>query len=313
MNAHPPIIRPFQAADLDGYLNLLERAEHFYHAEDPLLLTALKAFVRKSADPVENNLWVIMDGGGISGACRLLLETAIGRAVLRLFLPAQVLKGDAAEGLIHAALGRAGEFDATVVHVDLPLADRAARDLFEKLNFKPVRHYSNMTLDLASTSLNEARVAGLNHGPLQPGREEDFTRLQNRVFDGSWGFCPNTVDQIMDRLNAPGYGRDGVIITYANGELAGYCWKMTRDQADTGRTPGSRRIHMMGLLPEYRGRGWAGYVLASGLRRLADQGVQTVELTVDNSNAPARRLYERAGFRHKNTLIWYEKVLRRTP
>jgi len=46
-----------------------------------------------------------------------------------------------------------------------------------------------------------------------------------------------------------------------------------------------------------QGRGLAGRLLALHLRRLAGLGARTVFLEVDEHNAPALRLYVRAGFR----------------
>jgi len=46
-----------------------------------------------------------------------------------------------------------------------------------------------------------------------------------------------------------------------------------------------------------RGRGLAGRLLTLHLRRLAALGARTVFLEVDENNAPALRLYRRAGFR----------------
>jgi ribosomal-protein-alanine N-acetyltransferase len=46
-----------------------------------------------------------------------------------------------------------------------------------------------------------------------------------------------------------------------------------------------------------RGRGLAGALLQLHIRRLAGLGVRAVFLEVDDNNAPARRLYDRAGFR----------------
>lgn len=46
----------------------------------------------------------------------------------------------------------------------------------------------------------------------------------------------------------------------------------------------------------WRGRGHARGLLTRHLRRLAGAGVRTVFLEVDEDNAPARRLYARAGF-----------------
>jgi ribosomal-protein-alanine N-acetyltransferase len=56
-------------------------------------------------------------------------------------------------------------------------------------------------------------------------------------------------------------------------------------------------ILLVALAPGERGRGIAGKILARHLGRLAAQGVREVFLEVDEGNASARKLYERAGFR----------------
>jgi ribosomal protein S18 acetylase RimI-like enzyme len=64
------------------------------------------------------------------------------------------------------------------------------------------------------------------------------------------------------------------------------------------------------VAPEFRGRGLGRHLLMSGLKHLASKGIQTVELTVDEQNKTARVLYEKAGFKPKIALVWYEKKLR---
>ena len=49
--------------------------------------------------------------------------------------------------------------------------------------------------------------------------------------------------------------------------------------------------------PAWRGRGLSRDLLLTHLGHLAGRGVRTVFLEVDENNVPARRLYERAGFR----------------
>jgi [ribosomal protein S18]-alanine N-acetyltransferase len=56
-------------------------------------------------------------------------------------------------------------------------------------------------------------------------------------------------------------------------------------------------ILSVAVAPAWRGRGLARGLLDRHLRRLAGAGMRTVFLEVDEDNAPARRLYARAGFR----------------
>lgn len=60
---------------------------------------------------------------------------------------------------------------------------------------------------------------------------------------------------------------------------------------------GEAEILSVAVAPGDRGRGLARRLLDLHLRRLAGLGIRTVFLEVDEDNAPARRLYARAGFR----------------
>jgi ribosomal-protein-alanine N-acetyltransferase len=55
-------------------------------------------------------------------------------------------------------------------------------------------------------------------------------------------------------------------------------------------------ILMVAVAPGERGRGLAGRLIARHLSRLAARGVRHVFLEVDEGNAPALKLYARAGF-----------------
>jgi ribosomal-protein-alanine N-acetyltransferase len=59
---------------------------------------------------------------------------------------------------------------------------------------------------------------------------------------------------------------------------------------------GEAEILSVALAPSWRGRGLSRPLLDLHLRRLAGLGARTVFLEVDEKNAPAGRLYRRAGF-----------------
>ncbi len=62
-------------------------------------------------------------------------------------------------------------------------------------------------------------------------------------------------------------------------------------------TAGEAEILSVAVAPSRRGRGLARKLLDLHLRRLAGLGATAVFLEVDEDNAPARRLYDRARFR----------------
>ncbi|MBA7679601.1 Mycothiol acetyltransferase [subsurface metagenome] len=66
---------------------------------------------------------------------------------------------------------------------------------------------------------------------------------------------------------------------------------------------------MLGVDPDYRGRGTGKKVLLAGLAYLKSKGRRVIELTVDSENRAACALYRSAGFKLRTSSLWYEKVL----
>ena len=73
------------------------------------------------------------------------------------------------------------------------------------------------------------------------------------------------------------------------------------------RAAGEAEILSVAVVTTWRGRGLARRMLDLHLRRLAGLGVRTVFLEVDEDNTPARRLYQRAGFREVGRRAGYYK------
>ena len=66
---------------------------------------------------------------------------------------------------------------------------------------------------------------------------------------------------------------------------------------------------MLGVDPDYRGRGVGRHLLAAGISELARKGVRIIELTVDQENTAACALYRSVGFESWRSSLWYEKKI----
>ena len=64
---------------------------------------------------------------------------------------------------------------------------------------------------------------------------------------------------------------------------------------------------MLGVYPDYRGKGIGRRLLLAGLAYLRSKGVKVAVLTVDSENRPACALYHSIGFEVKTSSLWYEK------
>ncbi len=99
-----------------------------------------------------------------------------------------------------------------------------------------------------------------------------------------------------DEMGRPGDA--GVVAVTADGERLGAAWYRLFSAEEPGF--GFIAVHVpelaMGVVPEARGQGIGGALLDALLTLAREQGFRALSLAVDRQN-PARRLYERKGFR----------------
>jgi ribosomal protein S18 acetylase RimI-like enzyme len=130
-----------------------------------------------------------------------------------------------------------------------------------------------------------------------------ITELQNAAFTGSWGYAPNTPDEIEYRIfDLPLPGPDPVLLLEQEGGILAYCW----DHRE-GNGPGF--VGMVGVHPSQQGQGLGRIVTAAGVNYWVERGVLPVDITVDSENTPAVRLYESLGFELQWRSLWYELTL----
>jgi ribosomal protein S18 acetylase RimI-like enzyme len=139
------------------------------------------------------------------------------------------------------------------------------------------------------------------------GDEPLLAELQNRIFTGSWGFSPNSAEEIEYYLDLTQSRVSDVLLLKDGGNLIGYLWAHPSVWGDPAHKKG--RIHMFGIVAEYQGRGLGKKLLSAGLCDLKEKECKTVELTVDEANRPACALYESLGFKEKFSRLWYERSL----
>jgi len=250
-------------------------------------------------DP-EVNCLLLEEGGSLLGYCLVFPEPSIRRAVLGSDLARDVAGGPLERELVRHAIGRAREVDAREIH--LCLAGGSSRyKLLEEEGFSRVRVYWDMLWDLDSLP-DASPQDGFTLRGFGPGDAAALTDVQNAAFTGSWGFAPNTVEQIAYRANMANTSHDGIRFLHHGESLAGYCW--TCVVPDGSATKGV--IGMIGVAPEYRGQGISKPLLLDGMAYLRSVGVASLGLHVDGSNTPAIRLYTSVGFEKVGELHWYE-------
>jgi RimJ/RimL family protein N-acetyltransferase len=98
--------------------------------------------------------------------------------------------------------------------------------------------------------------------------------------------------------------REHRYLALVDGTVVGWCDVIPK----TWETLSHSGILGMGVIPEYRGRGIGGALIAAALQAAKEKGLTRIELTVRTDNEPARKLYEKFGFLHEGLLRRHLRV-----
>jgi mycothiol synthase len=303
------IIRNYSSDDFDKYLQLhaeseqLEPSGRFISAQD------LSDNIGRPGFAPQKDLFVAEFNAALVGYLSVTLEPGIQRALLEgLVHPRHRRKGIATK-LFSSSMQRVKASGVKAGQISVLENNAAAKSFLTKLECQFIRNFFEMRLDIHNTRLPAARRDSITSRRLKPVEENLLTEIQNRCFAGTWGFSPNTIEEIAYRLSMQGRSPDDVILTFLEDRLAGYCWTLINAEENEKREKKKGLIHMLGVDPEYRNQEIGKAILLNGLEGLKGKGVDIVELTVDSENMAACSLYESVGFEVYAKTEWYEKAV----
>ena len=300
-------IRNYKPADFDKYVLLTidaEKLEPTGRCTSPQVLS--ENLCRPNYSP-QQDLFIVETTGNIVGYMDITTELNIGRVILNCLIHPDHRRRGLASKLLDYATHRAKELEAKVAHVNILQDNIAAKSMLPKLGFRFVRRFLDLRLDISKVRWQDIDQDGLPYRHFQRGDEEKLTQIQNRSFAGTWGYNPNTVEEIAYCTHLSHCSPEDIVLTYDGDKPVGYCWTKITCEATTGERKG--QIFMLGVDPDYRGRKVGKGVLLAGLSYLKGKGLQVFELTVDSRNKAACTLYQSIGFKVWTSSLWYEKVV----
>ncbi len=243
----------------------------------------------------ERDCFIAVDGSSPAGYAYLVVEQPISRGVL-IFEASRA----AWQPLLDAAVADARSLGLAVVQTDVRESDEALRSFLASAGLIHVRTHLHLRRDVKD-AINAPVPAGTAIRPAERDDAAALTDLQNAAFGGSWGYAPNTTDEISYRVfELPDDPPDRVLLLEEDGRLLAYCWTH-REHAGA---PGE--IGMLGTAPAEQSRGLGRAVTAAGVDHLVGVGATPIDITVDAENPAALRLYERLGFTVRWRSVWYE-------
>jgi mycothiol synthase len=277
-------------------------------------LESFDEHIRRPNYVPEEEVLVAELGNEVVGYAAVTPELGIGRVVVDCVVGPQHRRKGLATRLLLGTLRHGADLGAQMAQTSVDEGNTAARDLLHKLGFRPIRRHLQMALDLSSVVIPSMEYGDLVFRQLQYGDEAELTHVQNIAFTGTWGFNPNTIEEIVYRLGSTGCSPSDVILVSEAGKPMpiGYCWLMTYPQEVSERVLSKGRIHMLGVAPAFQRRGIGRLLLLAGLDHLMRKGIAIVEVTVDSQNRAATSIYIAAGFRTTSSTLWYATEIDRT-
>jgi len=307
MNQAKITIRNYQATDFRKYVLLqaeVEKTEPMGRCVSPQFIAEQ---LRRPKYRPGHDLFIAEIGEDIVGYMDVEAELPIRRVVLDCAVKPEHRRKRLATGLFDRATDRIRELGVEAVHVNIKQDNMVAGKMLTGLGFRLVRQFLELRLDIGG-------VDGLGIHPavewryLQPGQEDELTKLQNRAFTGTWGYNPNTIETIAFRINQSISSRQDIVLAYLDDRAVGCCWTgMSYEEGVPSVRRG--RIHMLGVDPNHRGEGIGRELMVVGLARLRERGLRVAELTVDSENEAAYALYQALGFEVQARTLWYEKLI----
>jgi mycothiol synthase len=309
MPGRSEIIRNYSSDDFDKYLQLRVESEQLDPWGRFISARNLSDNLGRPNFAPQKDLFVAESNAKLVGYLSVSLEPGIQRALLEgLVHPRHRRKGIATK-LFSSSRQRVKAAGVKAAQISVLENNTAAKNLLTKLEFQFIRNFYEMKLDIHNARLPAVKRNSISSRRLKQTEENLLTKIQNRCFADTWGFNPNTTEEISYRLNMHGRSPDDVILTFLEDRLAGYCWTLINAEENPKRAKKKGLIHMLGVDPDYRNQEIGKAILLNGLEDLKGKGVDIVELTVDSQNPAACSLYESVGFKVYAKTEWYEKAV----
>ena len=180
---------------------------------------------------------------------------------------------------------------------DLP----PATGLLESLGFKPVRVFSEMRRTLDALPPVQAAPAGVDIGLVDPTPDvlDAVIAVENEAFKEHFNHRDFTLAELEFLVRAA--NEEGtvshLILARVGGTPVGYLWYGYSPDLVAHLKKNRGGLWDLGVLKRFRCRGIASYMMTTAMAHLKREGMDEVELRVDDTNVThARRLYERLGF-----------------
>jgi ribosomal protein S18 acetylase RimI-like enzyme len=185
-------------------------------------------------------------------------------------------------------------------------------ELLKHLQFKHVRVFSVMEMDLALLSKNVGENTQVVIRPLRKEMEDDiglFNWLSNENYKEDLDYSPIALEETRHFLLCDPYLQEKEIsFAVLNGESVGCVGVGIDEKYNLEKSVQTGEVFTIGVLKKHRRKGIATRLMLHGMEGLKARGMTKAMLGVENDNiTQAMRLYEKLGFSVKKREIILER------
>lgn len=158
----------------------------------------------------------------------------------------------------------------------------------ENINTADYNQNQNFDFDLINKIKNENEL--ITH----------LSFIQNISFKDSWGYSPNSQNDIRKKIKSNNNITNGIIFAFKS-KPVGFVW-LTKNIISKE----TAYISMIGTHPDFTGKGIATDLLKYSIRYLKNNKYKILKLEVDSDNVGARNVYKKFNFKDEETKYWFE-------
>ena len=296
-------IQNFNSKDSRNLVDFLNETNHTTGTNKEISLTLFLQGLNMPSVTPEQDYFIARVNREIVGVLQMVNESPISRAVAIQTIPRSSIEKEVLHQLTKVALSYSKRNSLSVLHIQSPSTDQVAISSLNASGFIKVKTY--LELEWAEDVLQNLFLPeNYKVRSFIPGKDDEvLTNLQNTAFREHWGFCPNSVEEIRNRVKMERSQPEGILLIENESSIAGYNWTLLSE--NSGDKVGW--IAMTGIHPNFRRNRLGRAVVLAGMHSLIKRGAKSIELEVDSENIPARELYQSLGFQSKSSNQWFEK------
>ena len=299
-------IRNFDWSDTSNVVSFLNNASGNTGKAKEISCTLFSEIHRlPGADP-EKDCFIAEDNqNNILGFLHMVTEHPLNRSVAMQTVSRSKRYSEIINSFSAKAIEYANSMSIQTLHTQVGKSETEWKSDLESTGWKPVKEYWILECKGRNLSALESPKIPANYKVVSLNTKKDieeFTKVHNLSFSMHWGFSPNTVDEIKQRVMMERSGERGILLIRSQSQIVGYNWTLFASKNNNS----IGWISMTGVAPSYRGKSLGRSIVLTGMHDLIKRGASCVELEVDSENLRARELYLSLGFEKSAESIWFE-------